>query len=285
MGAWARRTAAPLAVAALAATVWAADPSKELLTAAARGDTPRVEALLGAGAKLEIRDKRGRTPLLCAAAAGHADTVHALLAKGADPAARDREGLTAYGLALFSSEGPARDATLAELPKPPPIRLSVRAAWSPVDMVSSCFLGREELIRFVTLLHPDAMALGALAEFARANSSGVVDVVRAESAGLTAALDLTAAPPADADAVLLIAARPALSCDRQTDLLSLSLDVRLWRSPAAAPLYEKTLGGKLMGSHPVTSPAQYQPLLESWAKSHAGPIFWAALRALMRQWP
>ena len=173
--------------------VWSADTGKDLLTAAGRGDTPRVGALLDAGANIEARDKKsGRTPLLTAAHEGHPDTIRLLLEKGANPAARDRDGLSAFGLALLSLDGQPRDATLAALPRPPAIRLSLSAAWTPVDMVSSCFLGREELTRLVAQLHPDSLVVGALADFARANSKGAVDLVRSDSQGPTAAINVAA---------------------------------------------------------------------------------------------
>jgi hypothetical protein len=150
-------------------------------------------------------------------------------------------------------------------------------------MVSSCFLGREELTRLVTELHPDALAVGALADFARANSKGAVDLVRSDAQGPTAAVNVAAPAPSDADAVIMLAARPVLSCYRQSDLLSLAIDVRVLKAASGTPVLEKTYGGKLLGSIQVTSPAQYRPLLEKWSKNHAGPIFWAALRALLRQ--
>src|SRR5260221_1789141 len=83
----------------------AADLSPELLAAAKKGQTERVETLAAKGASLESRDKDGRTALMLAAQHGHPDTVRALLAKGAKPQDRDKEGWSAYALALFSSSG------------------------------------------------------------------------------------------------------------------------------------------------------------------------------------
>ncbi|MFB7835991.1 ankyrin repeat domain-containing protein [Streptomyces sp. NPDC056056] len=60
-----------------------------LLAAAARGDTPAVRAALAAGARVEARDRRRRTPLLHAARHDHVDTARVLLAAGADPNAQD----------------------------------------------------------------------------------------------------------------------------------------------------------------------------------------------------
>src|SRR5271157_1982139 len=81
----------------------AADPSADLLAAAKKGQTARVESLAAKGASLESTDKDGRTPLMLAAQHGHAETVRALVARGAKPDARDKQGWTAWGLAFFSS--------------------------------------------------------------------------------------------------------------------------------------------------------------------------------------
>ncbi|MGD0499008.1 MAG: ankyrin repeat domain-containing protein [Bryobacteraceae bacterium] len=273
------------AVLALAFSAMAADPGADLLRAARQGDTPRVRALLDAGAGLEARDKNGRTPLLCAAEQGHADTVRLLLDRGAESGARDREGLTAYGLALFSLDGAKRAAVLAALPRPPVLRLSLIGRWSPENMTGSCFLGRDQLYRFMTLIHPDALVVGALADSARLNGKDIVDIVRADAEGLKADVTAGTASVADADAIVVLEAKPALSCAQQFDRLSLAIDVRVWRAGSQTPVFEKTFGGGLTGLHAqqVTSPAQVQPLLENWARSHASSIYGGVLRALMRQ--
>ena len=35
----------------------------------------------------------------------------------------------------------------------------------------------------------------------------------------------------------------------------------------------------------LTGPAQYQPVFEEWAKTHASSIYWSVLRALMQRKP
>jgi hypothetical protein len=52
------------------------DGSKELYAAAKRGDAGEVQRLAAAGAGLEYRDAKGRTPLVAAVVAGHSATVH-----------------------------------------------------------------------------------------------------------------------------------------------------------------------------------------------------------------
>lgn len=183
-----------VAICALALAARAADSGKELLSAARAGDVARITALVSKSPNLEARDKRGKTPLMLAAERGYADAVKLLLAKGASPAARDKSGLTAYGLALFSSQGPARAAVLAALPKPARIRLNLQAAWLPDNLASSCFLAKNELAALVTGIHPDALLLGALAELARTEGRDVVEVVNATSEGLKTGPDAFSTP-------------------------------------------------------------------------------------------
>src|SRR6185312_16553460 len=89
----------------LLTSAFAADRSSELLAAASKGDTPRVQALLKSGANVEATDKNDRTPLMLAAQHGYADTVRALLASGAKTDTRDKSGFTAFGLALLDPAG------------------------------------------------------------------------------------------------------------------------------------------------------------------------------------
>lgn len=66
-----------------------ADPDLALLEAAAAGDADAAATALRAGADLETRDDRGRTPLLLAAAADRVDVARLLVALRADPDALD----------------------------------------------------------------------------------------------------------------------------------------------------------------------------------------------------
>jgi hypothetical protein len=60
-----------------------------LLAAAARGDLAEVERLLGEGAKVDVRDGDGRTPLLLATRANHIAVARTLIEAGADVNAKD----------------------------------------------------------------------------------------------------------------------------------------------------------------------------------------------------
>lgn len=68
---------------------------------AATLDRPAAtRVLIGAGARMEARDKIGQTPLHAAATMGHAATVQALIEGGANLAARDTTGSTPLHMAV-----------------------------------------------------------------------------------------------------------------------------------------------------------------------------------------
>jgi ankyrin repeat protein len=81
--------------------------------AAARGDLAKVQQLLEAGAPIEQRDARGRTPVLAATAGNHVEVVRALIARGADVNAQDDQRDSAFLLAGASGYTEIVRATLA----------------------------------------------------------------------------------------------------------------------------------------------------------------------------
>jgi hypothetical protein len=66
------------------------DRDRALIEAARAGDAPRVEALLGEGAKPTARDGNGATALIAAAYGGHNAIARRLIAAGAEVNAEDR---------------------------------------------------------------------------------------------------------------------------------------------------------------------------------------------------
>ena len=65
------------------------------MLAATAGNLAVVEALLAAGADVEIRDKEGETALTLAADSGNTDVVQTLLGAGADANVKNGDGGTA----------------------------------------------------------------------------------------------------------------------------------------------------------------------------------------------
>lgn len=70
-----------------------------LHSASKRGDTDVFERLLVAGADINARDSRDRTPLLCATDSGNLDIVEILLTLGANVNAAQKDGATALHVA------------------------------------------------------------------------------------------------------------------------------------------------------------------------------------------
>ncbi len=64
--------------------VYAKDINSDLSSAAEKGDTATVQALLDKGADVNAKSIEGTTPLMKAAREGHMETVQALINKGAD---------------------------------------------------------------------------------------------------------------------------------------------------------------------------------------------------------
>ncbi|HEY2012319.1 MAG TPA: ankyrin repeat domain-containing protein [Bryobacteraceae bacterium] len=247
----------------LSITTFAADLGPDLLAAAKKGQTDRVEALATQGVSLESKDRDGRTALMLAAQHGHPDTVRALLAKGAKPDARDKQGWTAYALAVFSSGG-GRDEVMKALPAPPTVRLKLDAVLVPENLYSSCFMTPQQLAGQMKMLHVESRLVAAIRDVA-ASSKAPVDLVAGDS-----------------DATLTLRVRPRAVCVQQqtSDKMSLEVDARVVEAGAA--IFEKMFGGGLKSQQIVTSQAQYEPVFDGWAKKQAGPIYWDAVEALMR---
>jgi Ankyrin repeats (3 copies) len=255
----------------LATAAFAADPrAADLLNAARKGDNALIRTLISHKINLDVKDKDGRTPLMLAAQHGHAEAVRLLLEGGAHPDLRDRQGYTAYGLAVLSSSAGTLDAIRA-LPHSGPLRLAVEAATGSENLTTSCFLRPAQLAEQVREMKLETVALGALREFAGASGKGAAGLVPEGS---------------DADATVSLRLRPSSACIQQqsTDAVGLAVDVRVTRAGQENPVLVKTLGAGLKGlaARTVNGPAQFAPVYEELARSHAGEIYWAAVAALLR---
>jgi Ankyrin repeats (many copies) len=268
---------------ALAAPLSGADLTADLLAAAAKGDVPRIQYLLQHGANIESADKNGRTALMISAQHGHAAAVESLLAAGAKPDARDRSGLNAYEIALLEPAGRAdHDAALAALPKPPRFRLSAIAGWTPARLVSSCFQQREQIVQRFGLLNPDTSLLRELQAFIKSSGRGLAELVGVDAKNIQ---PLRPEAAEGADGILLLEIQPGSACTGGAgDTLTFEIDLQVLRARDRQLLLHKSLGGGFKGMRGllVANANQYQPVYESWMKAQAGPIFWAAVEALMK---
>jgi hypothetical protein len=264
----------------------AADRALELLSAAANGETAHVKTLLEAGVDVESKDKNGRTPLMLAAQHGHVETVRLLLSKGANAKARDKAGWTTYGLTLDPTGGAfhkQHEAVLKILPPPAPVRTAVDTAWNSENLISSCFMTRDQLIAQVEQMHLDALILSEVQAYASALGNGVLQIASANRRGL--------APPSqpeistDLDASVSVEVRPGAACGQAGDTLNLAIDVRVFR--ARDLVLKETFGGGLKGLEvrTVANPAQYIPFYDEWVTSHAGQVFRSVLSAALKSTP
>lgn len=272
---------------AAASLIVAADAPMDILEAARKGKAKEIEVLLTKGADLEAKDRDGRTPLMLAAQYGRTSTVRLLLAKGAKPDARDSHRWNAFMLALLSPSGgvihTTHDAVLKLLPQPKRLRLAITASWIPgKTLFSSCFMRAEEMTQHIRQIHPDGIVIEALQHFSATSGRDLIAIVSADARGNT---EISERPtPKDVDAVLSLQVEPGATCVQQVDQLSMLIQATLSRSEEPTPLLDKTFGAGVktgMRGLAATNPNQHGPLYESWAKSQAGPLYWAVLTALL----
>lgn len=264
------------------AAAWAASPG-DLLIAAAKGDTAAVRALLKRGVNIESTDKNGRTPLMLAAQHGHAAVVNALLEAGAKADARDNSGLTAYGLTLFEPAGHGKhEAALLALPRPTRFRLAAIAGWSPAALMSSCFRQREQIVQQIGLMRPDESLLRELQAYIKTSGNGLAELMRVDARNIQ---PLTADSTEGVDGILLMEIEPGSACTGgNSDTLTFDVDLQVFRASDRRLLLHKSIGGgvKSMRATVISNANQFKPMFETWLDAQAGPVYLAALEALMR---
>lgn len=116
---------------------------KGVLKAAAAGDIGEIERLAAAGADLNTRDPRGRTPLMVAAHLGHHDAIRALIAAGADINLLDKDRYDVITIAAVADD--------AEM-----IRIAVAGGgdatqitsrYDGTALIAAAHLGHDEVVR------------------------------------------------------------------------------------------------------------------------------------------
>jgi serine/threonine-protein phosphatase 6 regulatory ankyrin repeat subunit B len=107
------RTADESAAVAGAASTAANPPADDLISAANKGDLPRVKAFLDAKADVNARQANGSTALMLAALGGHQEVVRALLDAKADVNAHQNAGITALCMASINGHQEVARALIA----------------------------------------------------------------------------------------------------------------------------------------------------------------------------
>jgi ankyrin repeat protein len=274
-----------LAIAAL--PLLAAESAPDLLEAAKKGKNADIVQLLAKGADLETKDRDGRTPLMLAAQYGRTATVRLLLEKGAKPDTRDARGWNAFMLALLAPSGgvvhTSHDAVLKLLPQPKRFRIAIDASWSPgKQLFSSCFMRPADLAQHLRELRPDALVIEALQRFAQSSARDLMVIASADARGTSDISSKTI--PSDVDAVLALQVEPGVTCVQQADQVSMLVRATFTRPQGQPGGFERVFGPGMktgMRGQLATNANQHGPLLESWAKAQAGPIWWAVLTALL----
>jgi ankyrin repeat protein len=113
-----------------------------LLAAAARGDAGQITQLIVTGARPDVRDAHGRTPLHVAAFGRHADAMRALVAGGADPNALENDRYDIVTIAAVADDPATLRVALA-------LGASARNVTSRYDgtaLIAAAHLGHAEVV-------------------------------------------------------------------------------------------------------------------------------------------
>jgi ankyrin repeat protein len=114
-----------------------------LFAAAARGDAEQIKVLVAGGARPDVRDAHGRTPLHGAAFGRHAEAMRALVAAGADPNALEHDRYDIVTIAAVADDVPTLRVALA-------LGCSAQNVTSRYDgtaLIAAAHLGHVEVVR------------------------------------------------------------------------------------------------------------------------------------------
>ena len=112
--------------------------AQTLLSAAEAGDVAAIRRALDAGASIEARDARGRTPVLLATYGGHVAAAQWLMARGADVNAQDDQRNSAFLLAGARGHTEIVRAALASTNR-----------YGGTALIPACHYGHAETVRLL----------------------------------------------------------------------------------------------------------------------------------------
>lgn len=116
--------------------------NRDLLRAAEKGRTDKVQTLLSEGATVNAKEEGGATPLMLAAFRGHTDTVQALLNAGADVNVRERNNATAL---MLAASGGYTDVVRALLAGGADVNAKNNAGWTTLMIAAKG--GHTDIVR------------------------------------------------------------------------------------------------------------------------------------------
>jgi hypothetical protein len=145
-----------------------------LLSAAAVGPDELVKTLLDAGARVNVQDVRGMTPLMLAVGTDRQNpqVIAMLIARGADPNVKSRAGEAALDWALKTALKPAIEMIRRAGGVETPVKAAAVPAFAPADLKPS-------VERSVRLLEKTSVTAAASGGCASCHSHNIVDITAA----------------------------------------------------------------------------------------------------------
>ncbi len=119
-------------------------PDAALLAAAASGELARVVGALAVGARVEARDRHGRSPLLLAVIGDHLDVARLLVDRGANPDAVDHRLDTPW-----LSTGVTGSVEMLEILLPAGPDMTIKNRYGGVAIIPASERGHVEYVRRV----------------------------------------------------------------------------------------------------------------------------------------
>ena len=114
-----------------------------LHAAAAKGDVAEIEKLMRAGAQIDARDARGRTPLHVAAFMHKTDAASALMRLGADANALEVQQYDIVTIAAVADDVPMLKVALAGGCK----ATNITSPYHGTALIAAAHLGHDEVVR------------------------------------------------------------------------------------------------------------------------------------------
>ena len=114
-----------------------------LLAAASRGDVAGIERLVREGARVDVRDGRGRTPLIVASHVGQRNAMRALVKAGADPNAMDDDRYDIVTIAAVANDVATLETALAIGGR----ATNVTSPYDGTALIAAAHLGHDAVVR------------------------------------------------------------------------------------------------------------------------------------------